>query len=124
MTTCACFVVVNHSALSTSRRKVPVKRSLYPFSLGEPGWILMLRTRTPGRCRCERTQVAVAQDEPVEDLQHIAGRHPDADLHGQGLAGVLVEHRQHLVTTTVAQLVVNEIDAPGVIGMRWSEPDD
>ena len=28
---------VNHSALSTSRRRVPLNRSLYPFSQGDPG---------------------------------------------------------------------------------------
>jgi len=31
MTICACFVLVNHSALSTSWRRVPLKSSLYPF---------------------------------------------------------------------------------------------
>ena len=35
--TCACRVVWNHSALRTSFRKVPLKRSLYPFSQGLPG---------------------------------------------------------------------------------------
>ncbi len=52
---------------------------------------------------------AVAQNEPVEDLQHIAGGHPNADRHGQGLTRVLVEHRQHLVAAAIAQLVVNEV---------------
>ena len=32
ITTWACLVVWNHSALRTSFRKVPLKRSLYPFS--------------------------------------------------------------------------------------------
>ena len=33
----SCGVVWNHSALRTSFRKVTLKRSLYPFSHGEPG---------------------------------------------------------------------------------------
>ncbi len=31
MTTSAWFVVVNHSALSTLRRSIPLNRSLYPL---------------------------------------------------------------------------------------------
>ena len=41
MTVCACLVVANRSALSTSPRTVPLKRSLYPFSPGDPGYMLI-----------------------------------------------------------------------------------
>ena len=43
----------------------------------------------------------------MEDLQIIAGGHSGADLHSQCLAGVFVEHSEHLVATAVAQLVVH-----------------
>ena len=53
MTICACLVVVNHSALSTSRRRVPLKRLLYPFSQGEPGYI---RIGFTDRCQPDQRQ--------------------------------------------------------------------
>lgn len=68
--------------------------------------------------------LAVAQDETVENFQNVAGGHSGGDLHGQGLAGVLVEDCQHLVAAAIAQLVVHEVDAPDVIGMRRPKPDD
>lgn len=41
MAVCAWRVVPNHSALRTSLRRVPLKRSLYPFSHGDPGYMRM-----------------------------------------------------------------------------------
>lgn len=70
------------------------------------------------------TRFAVTQDEPVEDLQSIASGHPGANLHRQRLAGVLVEHGQHLVGAAVTQLVVDEADAPNMVGIRRPVPDD
>ena len=47
MTALACLVVENHSALRTSPLSVPLKRSLQPFSQGEPGymWIGVMPAR-------------------------------------------------------------------------------
>lgn len=45
---------------------------------------------------------SVTQEEPLEDLQNVASGHLGADFYGQCLAGVFVEHGQHLVRATVA----------------------
>ncbi len=66
----------------------------------------------------------MAQEEPIEDLQNVASGHSGAAFYGQRLAGVFVKHGQHPVGAAIAQLVVHEVDAPDMVGMRRSEPDD
>lgn len=46
------------------------------------------------------------------------------DRDTQSFAGVFIQHRQHLVGPSVAQLIVDKVDAPDVIGILWAQPDD
>ncbi len=66
----------------------------------------------------------MAQEQPVENLQHIFRTHAGPNFHCKRLAGVFIQNREHLVAPPIAQLVVNEIDAPDMVGMRRSEPND
>lgn len=66
----------------------------------------------------------VAQQERIQRLEHIVSAHPCANRHGQSLAGVLVQNGQHLVAPTIAELVVDEVDAPDVVRVQRSQPDD
>ena len=67
---------------------------------------------------------AVTQEKRVERLENIVGAHPGADRDGKSLPGVLVQNSQHLIAATIAELVVNEIDAPDVVWMGWPQSND
>jgi hypothetical protein len=67
---------------------------------------------------------AVAQEQLVEGFQHFFGPHPGPDFHGQRLARVFIQDRQHLVAASIAELVVNEVDAPDVVRVGRAKPDD
>ena len=109
MTIYACLVVVNHSALITSRRRVPLKRSFYPFSQGELGYIRIGFTYPcqPVLHRlCDELQSiigvnvfrgAVAQEPRVQRLRHIVSPHPGTNRHSQRLPRVLIQDGPHLV---------------------------
>ena len=66
----------------------------------------------------------VAQQERIECFENIIGTHLGADHNSQGLVRELIENRQHLVTAPIAEFVVNEIDGPDVVRMRWPQSDD
>jgi len=66
----------------------------------------------------------MAQEQPVEHVQHVIRGHLRSYLHGQGLAGELVEYCEHLVAAAIAELVVDEVDAPDVVRMGRPESDD
>ena len=56
--------------------------------------------------------------------EHRFSSHPGAYRHCQGLPGVLIQHREHLVAAPIAELVVYEVYCPDVVWMGWSQPDD
>ena len=65
MTLWACRVVTNHSALRTSRRRVPLKRSLYPFNLKSLQLERFLDGLIPGRARIDVNRLNADFSEPV-----------------------------------------------------------
>jgi len=44
--------------------------------------------------------------------------------HTQSLSGVFINDRQHLITATIAQLVMNKVYAPDVTGILGAQSDD
>ena len=54
----------------------------------------------------------------------MAQEEPAADFYCQCLAGVFIQDSQHPLAAPIAELVVDEIDAPDVVRMRRSQPDD
>ena len=66
----------------------------------------------------------MAQEQRVKGFKNIFGTHPGADCNGKSLPGVFVQDCQHLVTSTIAELVVHEVDSPDVVRMRRPQADD
>jgi hypothetical protein len=52
----------------------------------------------------------------IKGFQNFRRPHSRADLHTERFTGVLIKHSQHLVGAPIAELVVNEVYAPNVIG--------
>jgi len=65
----------------------------------------------------------VLQEERIERFEDVVGSHLGANDHCQGLPGVFIQNSQHLVAPTVAELVVDEVDGPDVVRMRWPQAD-
>ena len=66
----------------------------------------------------------MAQEQGIERLQDIFRTHPGAYRHCQSLPRVLVQNGQHLVTLSIAEFVVDEVDGPDVVRMRGPQADD
>ena len=62
--------------------------------------------------------------QPVQHIENIVGVHLRAHRHAKRFTGVLIQHREHLVRPSVAQLVMHEVDSPDMVGMCRSQPDD
>ena len=69
-------------------------------------------------------RLSMLKQQWIERLQNIGRAHLRADMYTQGFARVLVQHGEHLVGPAGAELVVDEIDAPDVVGVVRPEPDD
>jgi hypothetical protein len=65
----------------------------------------------------------VSQEQRIKRFQDLFRTHPAGDCDAQGFSRVLIEHRQHLVGSAGAELVVDKIDRPDVIGVQGPEPD-
>ncbi len=63
-------------------------------------------------------------NEWVQFFQNFCCPHPGLHPHAQCLSGVFIQNSEHFVCSAIAQLVVNKIDAPDVIWILWSQPDD
>jgi len=57
-------------------------------------------------------------------LQIIRITHPRIHRDGERFTRILIEYSQHLARCAIAQLAVNEIDAPDVIDVLGAQPDD
>ena len=60
----------------------------------------------------------------MQSIQNIACVHLEPYRYAERLAGILIEHCEHLVGAPVAELVVHEVNRPDVVGMRGPQPDD
>lgn len=57
------------------------------------------------------------QQQRIERFQDICRIHLQSDCHTKCFTAVFIENRQHLVSTTVAQLVMHKINRPNVVGI-------
>ena len=64
------------------------------------------------------------EQERIESFKDILTAHPRMDRNGESFARVLIKHGEHLVGTAIAQLVVNKVDAPDVVGVFRPQTDD
>ena len=63
-------------------------------------------------------------EERIRSFQHFRITHSRLNRNTKGFASVFIEPRQHFVGPAIAELVVNEVDAPDVIWIFWPEADD
>ena len=50
--------------------------------------------------------------------------HLGGDTHTEGLARIFIEDREHFVASVIAQPVMDEVDAPDMVRVRWPKTDD
>jgi hypothetical protein len=65
----------------------------------------------------------VLQQQRIQRFQNICRDHSGPHGNAQGRAGVFIQNSEHLVGAPVAQLVVEEVDAPDAIAVCWTHSD-
>jgi len=65
---------------------------------------------------------AALAGEPVQDGDHGVGVGAAAEVHGEGLAGVLVDDVEHLQSSAVGGLVELEVQRPHLVGVGGVQP--
>lgn len=68
--------------------------------------------------------LAKLHEQWVQRIQNIARVHLGSHRYAQRLTAVFIQHRQHLVTASIAQFVVDKINGPDVVGMDWAQSND
>jgi len=67
---------------------------------------------------------ATAEQQRIKRLKDFGRAHPGGNLHAQRFAGIFVENGQHLVGSTVTQLVVDKVDRPDMVWIKRSQADN
>src|SRR5210317_1862995 len=67
---------------------------------------------------------SVLDDQWIKRLQNFSRPKFGSDMNSKGLAGIFIHHRQYLVWSAVAKLVVNKIYCPYVIGIFRTQPNN
>ena len=68
--------------------------------------------------------LSVFEEQGIESIQHLGMAHLGSDGDAKRLAGVFIDNRQDLVTAAAAQLVVDEVNAPDMVRILRSQPND
>ena len=124
------FGAVNHSALSTSRLSVPLKRSLYPFPMGcldRLAWLMP--TLFSQSWKCSATNSGPLSERMNSGLPCFINTGCNASVRShwrsflcaQRLTGVFIHD---FVTAPIAELIVNEVDGPDMVGVCGPQPYD
>ena len=66
----------------------------------------------------------VFHQQPMHDLQNIIRVDFVTHLNAERLTGKFIQDGQHLVTSPIAELVVNKIDSPDMIGMHRAQTNN
>ena len=66
----------------------------------------------------------VFHQQPMHDLQNIIRVDFVTHLNAKRLTGKFIQDGQHLVTSPIAELVVNKIDSPDMIGMHRAQTNN
>ena len=67
---------------------------------------------------------SVFEEQGIESIQNLGMAHLGSDGDAKRLAGVFIEDGEHLVTAAAAQLVVDEVNAPDMVRILRSQPND
>ncbi len=60
----------------------------------------------------------------VQCVENIVRSHLRSYRYAQRLTGVFIQNRQHFVTAPIAELIVNEVDGPDMVGVCGPQPYD
>ena len=60
----------------------------------------------------------------VQCVENIVRSHLRSYSYAQRLTGVFIQNRQHFVTAPIAELIVNEVDGPDMVGVCGPQPYD